>query len=112
MPLGIEWNQGKLQLDYWVIPKGAPNPGNAQKFIEYATRAKRQGAFSELIPYGPTNMAAFDHVKPETARQLPTYAANLKKQFHRNEDWYAEVGAGGKSNLELIIERWNRWTVQ
>ena len=112
MPLGIEWNQGKLQLDYWVIPKGAPNPGNAQKFIEYATRAKRQGAFSELIPYGPTNMAAFDHIKPETAKQLPTYPANLKKQFQRNEDWYAEAGPGGKSNLELIIERWNRWTVQ
>ena len=50
MPLDIEWNQGKLQLDYWVIPKGSPNPQNAQKFIEFATRANRQGAFSELIP--------------------------------------------------------------
>ena len=112
MPLGIEWNQGKLQLDYWVIPKGAPNQANAQKFIEFATRAKRQGAFSELIPYGPTNVAAFEYIKLETAKQLPTYPANLKKQFHRNEDWYAEAGPGGKSNLELIIERWNRWTVQ
>jgi Spermidine/putrescine-binding periplasmic protein len=42
MPLDIEWNQGKLQLDYWVIPKGAPNQQNAQKFIEFATRAKRR----------------------------------------------------------------------
>ena len=57
-------------------------------------------------------MAAFEHVKPETAAQLPTSPANLKKQFHRNEDWYAETGPGGKSNLEMIIERWNRWTVQ
>jgi putative spermidine/putrescine transport system substrate-binding protein len=112
MPLDIEWNQGKLQLDYWVIPNGAPNPQNAQKFIEFATRANRQGAFSELIPYGPTNAAAFEYIKPETAKQLPTYPANLKKQFHRNEDWYAEIGPGGRSNLELIIERWNRWTVQ
>ena len=103
MPLGIEWNQGKLQLDYWVIPKGAPNPGNAQKFIEFATRAKRQAAFSELIPYGPTNMAAFDSIKPETAKQLPTFPANLKKQFHRNEDWYAEVRARPQVQVGLAI---------
>jgi len=58
------------------------------------------------------NAAAFEHIKPDTAKQLPTYPANLKRQFHRNEDWYAETGPGGKSNLELIIERWNRWTAQ
>ena len=58
-------------------------------------------------------MAAFEHIKPETAKQLPTYPANLERQLlHRNEDWYAEAGPGGKSDPELIIERWNRWTVQ
>lgn len=112
LPLAIEWNQGKLQWDFWVIPKGAPNRENAQKFVEFATRARQQALYTQFIPYGPANKRAFDYIKPEIAEQLPTYPPNLKKQFVRNEAWYAEAGPEGKSNLEVLIDRWNKWILE
>lgn len=112
MPLALEWNQGKLSLDHWVIPKGAPNAENAQKFIAFATRGRQQAIFNELFPNGPTNQGAFEYIKPETARLLPTHPENRKKQFLRNDAWYAEIGPSSKSNLEALIERWNKWVVE
>ncbi|XSC42605.1 extracellular solute-binding protein [Bradyrhizobium sp. RDT10] len=52
-PIEINRNQAKLTWDYWIIPKGSPNAKNAQKFIEFATRADRQAAHAQLFPYGP-----------------------------------------------------------
>lgn len=109
--LGIKmnWNQAKLEQDFWGIPKGCPNLDNAQKFIEFATRGKQQAIFAENIPYGPTNLSAYDYLAPEIAKQLPSYPANLSTQFYRDYAWEAETGAGGKSNLEVLIERWNKF---
>jgi len=112
VPVDIEWNQGKLSLDHWVIPKGAPNPENAQRFVEFATRARQQAAFNEGFPNGPPNRGAFEFIKPETARTLPTYPENRKKQLVLNHPWYAETGPGGKTNIELLIERWNKWILE
>jgi len=112
VPVAIEWNQGKMQVDYWVIPKGAKNREAAQKFIEFATRADRQAAFAELIPYGPSNANAYKYIKPETAKSLPTYPENFKKMFVRDDAWYVEVGPDGKTNHEKLIERWNKWILE
>lgn len=113
MPIDIEWNQGKLQVDYYVVPKGAQNKENAMKYIAFATRADRQAAFSELIPYGPSNRNAFKFIKPETAKNLPTSPDNLKKMFVRDDNWYQQTNAAtGKTNLQTLIERWNKWILE
>ena len=112
LPVEIEWNQGHLQLDYWAIPKGAPNIKAAQKFIAFATLAKQQAEFCKLIPYGPTNKGAFNYLTAEYAKQIPTHPDNFKKQFIQNNKWYSEVGPDGKTNVEKMIERWNKWMLE
>ena len=112
LPIVINWNQAKLETDFWGIPKGAPNEANAQKFVEFATRAKQQAIFAEHIPYGPTNLGAYEYLKPELAKTLPSYPDNLKGQFARNYAWEAEVGTDGKSNLERLIERWSQFITE
>jgi putative spermidine/putrescine transport system substrate-binding protein len=109
VPIGLEWTNGKLLTDNWIIPKGAPNANAAQRFIEFTTRPERQAAFAAATFYGPSNSMAFDQIDRAVAVQLPTYPDNLKRQFVRNDPWYAEVGADGKTNLERLIERWNKW---
>jgi putative spermidine/putrescine transport system substrate-binding protein len=111
-PVAIEWNQAKIQVDYWVIPKGAHNIEAAQRFIEFATRAKPQAAWAELFPNAPSNKNALRFMKPELAKTLPTDPENARKAFVRDDSWYVATGPGGKSNLEILIERWNKWVLQ
>ncbi|MGX9144662.1 ABC transporter substrate-binding protein [Mesorhizobium sp. 128a] len=111
-PVEISRNQAKLTWAHWVIPKGSPNRDNAQKFIEYATRAERQAAFVKLYPEGPTNKNAFKHIAEEVAKKLPTYPEYLGKSVPVKGAWYVEVGPDGLTNTDRLIQRWNKWILE
>lgn len=110
-PLEINRNQAKLRWDYWAIPKGSPNVANAQKFIEFATRADRQAAFAQLLNYGPTNRNAFKLIPEKVARNLASYPDYMAISLPWNAKWYSEVGAGGLTNAEQLRQRWNEWVL-
>ncbi|WP_051261021.1 ABC transporter substrate-binding protein [Desulfovibrio inopinatus] len=102
-PLGFVWNGGCFDMDWWCVPKGNPNKKLAMQFINFALSAKRQAyQFGELIPYGPTNLEAFNSIPEERARELPNYPANAKVQFLQNADYWGE-------HLAAVTERWNAW---
>src|SRR5439155_17454165 len=109
VPMEQNRNQSKLQWDYWVIPKGSPNVKNAQKFIEFATRADRQAAFFQMFPEGPSNRNAFKIIPDAVGRKLPSHPDNVKTGLPINAAWYNEKGADGKTNTERLRERWNSW---
>ena len=111
-PVDFEYNQGLIQFDYWMIPKGAKNYENAMKFIEFATRPEVQAALVKTQALGPVNLKAFDHLDPARAKVLPSYPENLKKQVFLNADWWSKSDASGKSNLQKNQEMWNRWSLQ
>ncbi|MER8734571.1 ABC transporter substrate-binding protein [Mesorhizobium sp. M1227] len=111
-PIEINRNQAKLQWDYWVIPKGGPNTQNAQKFIEFVTRADRQAAFSQLFPEGPTNRNAFKLIPDKIARKLPTHPEYMKSSVAVDGQWYNAIGPDGLTNTERLIQRWNEWVLQ
>ncbi|MER9319933.1 ABC transporter substrate-binding protein [Mesorhizobium sp. M0659] len=111
-PIEINRNQAKITWDYWVIPKGSPNATNAQKFIEFATRADRQAAYAQLTNYGPTNLNAFKTIPDKLARKLASHPDYLKNSLRINSEWYAEVGSDGKTNAELLAARWSDWVLR
>lgn len=111
MAIEMNWNQAKLECDFWGIPRGAPNVENAQRFVEFATRGKQQAVFAQAIPYGPTNLSAYDYIPEEVAITLPSHPENLKNQFARNYMWEAET-VDGKTNLERLMERWVQFTME
>ncbi|MER9548393.1 ABC transporter substrate-binding protein [Mesorhizobium sp. M0322] len=108
-PLKINRNQSKLTNDYWVIPKGSPNVQNAQRFIEFATRADRQAAFAKLVPYGPINRNAFKLLPEEVGLKLPSHPKLLANSIVMDLQWYTEVGSDGQSNIDRLVQRWNEW---
>ncbi|WFU31382.1 ABC transporter substrate-binding protein [Bradyrhizobium brasilense] len=108
-PIEINRNQAKLSWLNWVIPKGTPNAKNAQKFIEFATRADRQAALSQLIAYGPSNRNALKLIPDKVVRKLATYPDYMASSIPMNAQWYAEVGSDGMSNTQRLVQRWNRW---
>ncbi|TIO74079.1 ABC transporter substrate-binding protein [Mesorhizobium sp.] len=111
-PIELNRNQAKLQWEYWVIPKGSPNAQNAQKFIEFATRADRQAAFAQLIPYGPSNLNAFKLIPEKVSSKLASNPQYMASAIRTNGEWYAEAGSDGLTNSQRLIQRWNEWILQ
>jgi putative spermidine/putrescine transport system substrate-binding protein len=110
-PIEINRHQAKLNWDYWSIPKGSPNTANAQKFIEFATRAERQAAFAQLIPYGPSNLNAYKLIPEEIGRKLASHPDFMASSIPMNMEWYNQVGSDGLSNAERLVQRWNEWVL-
>ncbi|MCL4459916.1 MAG: ABC transporter substrate-binding protein [Chloroflexi bacterium] len=104
-PLEIEWNQGRLMLDYFVIPKGAKNYEGAMRFLAYIAKGKPQADLVKIIPYGPTNKRAYDYIDAAVARTLTSYPDNVKNQFIYDAVWWGE-------NLQKVVEKWNEWKLR
>ncbi|WP_346348012.1 extracellular solute-binding protein [Bradyrhizobium sp. 139] len=95
-----------------MIPKGTPNAQNAQRFIEFATRAERQAAFAQLYPEGPTTRKAFKLLPEDVGRKLPTHPDYMASAIPINMGWYSERGSDGLTNTDRLRERWNEWILR
>ncbi|TIP26301.1 MAG: ABC transporter substrate-binding protein [Mesorhizobium sp.] len=111
-PIEINRNQQKVTWESWGIPKGAKNLQNAQKFIEFITRADRQAAFAQLIPYGPANRNAYKLLPDELGRKFGSHPDYQKSSIVMDPKWYTKAGADGVTNGQRLVERWNEWILQ
>lgn len=84
------FNQGILDYDCFVIPKGAPQKDLAMKFLAEISKPQYQAALTKSITYGPTNKKAYDLgvIPTDYAAMLPSAPANVAKQLVINDDWY------------------------
>ncbi|MFK4495983.1 putative spermidine/putrescine transport system substrate-binding protein [Bradyrhizobium japonicum] len=111
-PIEINRNNAKLAWNYWAIPKGSPNAQSAQRFIEFATRAERQAAFAQRVPYGPSNLNAYKLLPENVGRKLASHPEYMASSIAMKTQWYAEKGPDGRSNTERLMQRWNEWILQ
>lgn len=112
LPIEINHSQQKVTWESWGIPKGSRNLENAQKFIEFITRADRQAAFAQLMPYGPANQNAFKLIPDELGRKFASHPDYVTTSIMRDANWYAAVGAAGLTNAEILVQRWNEWILR
>ena len=110
-PVDFEWNQGLMEVNYWVIVGNSANYRAAMEFIKFTTRAEVQAAMSELQPLGPSNREAFKFLSEARAQQLPTYPENLERQIFIDASFWAEKDLFGKTNAERNAERWRRFAL-
>lgn len=106
-PVANEWNEHLLSYDQLVIPKGAKNAGNAQKWMKwYVEHPEAQAGYSNATAYGPITEAALEHVKPEVLAELPTSPENAPKRAAIIDyAWWAD-------NYDEVSERLNEWAAQ
>ena len=100
-PVKIVWD-GLYSTDGWSIPIGSPRADLGRKFIRFCTQPDRQGEYSSLVADGPTNLKAYDYIKPARASLLPTYPANLKNLAPYGDLWWA-------TRIGPIEERFQNW---
>ena len=100
--LKITWTGGIYDLDYWVIPKGAPNKDASLRFIAFASTAEAQAEYAKNIAYGPTNTKALAKLDAKVLANLPTSPANAKDALEFNLKFWADQG----ENLEKRFASW------
>jgi putrescine transport system substrate-binding protein len=73
----------QFSIDMLGIPKDAPHPDNAFKFIDYVLRPQVIAAISDAVSYPNPNLAATALVKPEIRDDPGIYPpAEVKKLFY------------------------------
>ena len=103
--LQITWAGGIYDLDYWVIPAGAPNKELSTKFIALASSAAQQAEYARNISYGPTNNKALAKLDASVLAKLPTSTANSKDALRFNISFWADQG-------EALEKRFAAWAAQ
>ncbi|WP_206093581.1 ABC transporter substrate-binding protein [Pandoraea sp. ISTKB] len=102
VPVEIVWNQNIWGVDNWSILKGTPNAAACREFIKFASDPKRQAELVKYFPAGMTQPEAFNYVKPEIAKNCPTFPDNMKSGVHINAQFWQQ-------NQSVALERFNRW---
>jgi putative spermidine/putrescine transport system substrate-binding protein len=101
-PIDLQWNQGLLVADTWVIAKGSPARDVALDFVDYATTPEVQAALARAIPLGPVTPKSFDFLEPKVARLLPTAPEAVKQLIRQDRAWWA-------ANKTEANEQFNCW---
>ena len=101
-PVAIVWDQNIYGCDNWSILKGTPNADACREFIKFASDPKRQAELTEYFPAGLTQPEAFNYVKPEIAKNCPTFPENIKTGLHIDAKYWLD-------HQSEALERFNSW---
>ena len=47
LPVQMAFRQGLMEVEYWAVPRNAPNREDAFRFIAFSLQANRQASFSK-----------------------------------------------------------------
>jgi putative spermidine/putrescine transport system substrate-binding protein len=100
-PVGIVWN-GLYSIDGWSIVRGSTKLKQSREFIRFCMNPERQAAYSSIVANGPSNLKAYEFIKPERAKLLPTLPENLKNLRLRDFAYWGK-------NYAAISERFQEW---
>jgi putative spermidine/putrescine transport system substrate-binding protein len=102
--VGYTYNQGILDFETLVIPKGAPHAALAQKVIARIVAADHEASFARALHYGPANALAFEggRIPEDDAKLLPSAPENKKLQAVTDPTWWLE-------HQEAVTERFQNF---
>jgi putative spermidine/putrescine transport system substrate-binding protein len=107
-PIKMLWDGQALQLDGWVVPKGAPHKEEIMKYLRFATDTQRLADQAKYISYGPLRASSAPMVGKhadlgiDMAPHMPTAPENMKGAFFYDFEWWAD-------NKDDMAERFESW---
>jgi putative spermidine/putrescine transport system substrate-binding protein len=102
MPLAFEKNEAVLNVDTWIVPKGAPNRELAMKFINFVTQPKVMADFAKIYPYAVGNTKAYKYLSEKEKANLVTTPEDINKQLLFNVKWW-------EKNYDKVNQRFIEW---
>ncbi len=101
------YNQGILNADCLVIPKGAKNAELAQKVIALMVSPELQADIPKYIDYGPINSTAFEtgKITPEEAERINSSPRNAARQTVISFDYWTDNLAKLTETMDAFLQR-------
>lgn len=106
--IGISFDEARLQTEFFVVWKDAPNMENAMRFLAYILEARPQATWAQIGNTGPLNPMAFDLIADDVKDKLPTSPSHTTL-WPKDAAWYSTMNDDGLTNREVIENRWNEW---
>lgn len=91
-----------LTWSVFVIPKGAPNPEGAMKFLSYVLEEQAQVAIAMAYTYGPVVPSAWDQLPPERAMINSGGPNAAETAVFQSSEWWSK-------NMESAAEQFQQW---
>jgi putative spermidine/putrescine transport system substrate-binding protein len=107
-PIKMLWDAQAIQLDGWVVPKGAPHKEEIMKYLRFASDTQRNADQAKYISYGPLRASSALLVGKhadlgiEMGPHMPTAPENMKGAFFYDFLWWAD-------NKDDMSERFEAW---
>lgn len=108
-PLRIVWTQCGLDTIYYTILKGAPNIGNAQKFLAYVNRAEVAASFTLGTNFPGPNLNQLRYLPANILPLLNIAPENTSKLVPVDYAWLSMKRSDGKTNSEHFDEQFFAW---
>ncbi|CAM3341549.1 Putative spermidine/putrescine transport system substrate-binding protein [Paracidovorax anthurii] len=103
--LAVVWDGSIYDLDYWAIPKGAPNKDLALQYVAHSVGPAAQAAYAKEIAYGPVNVQAPAKLDARTLAGLPNAPANTTNAVLMNGSFWTDHG-------EELQQRFAAWAAR
>lgn len=103
--LKIVWNGSVYDLEFFVIPKGAPNKELSEKYIAHTLASKSQQDYVHQISYGPTNLSAIKALDAKTLANLPNSPSNGANAVLQDTQFWTDYG-------DELEQRFAAWAAQ
>ena len=104
-PIDIDFNEGGLELDSWIVLRGTKKRSEAMRLIDFMCKPENQAKFCSAYYGGPVNTKTFALLSEEVNRLLPSYPTLLAQQFLTNVNWWTE-------NEAAMTTQWKEWLLK
>ena len=106
-PFEYTYNQGIMDIECLVVPKGSKNKELAMKVINSFVKPEYQADLPKYIPYGPANQKAYEtgKITPEMLQANLTSPENMALQVIMDKPWWAEHGQAAQERWDAFLQQ-------
>ncbi|TXH35525.1 MAG: ABC transporter substrate-binding protein [Rhodospirillaceae bacterium] len=106
-PYDFTYNQGVVDIECLVVPKGAKHKDLAMKVINEFLKPELQADLPKYVPYGPVNQDAYKtgKITPDLLKNANSTPENLAKQVIQDKPYWAKNGQAAQERWDAFLQK-------